>query len=90
MTAARTLMVILASAAGLVAGWALSQQYLGQHRSALFSPSRRRRHAALGYLAGRGTPETLRLLRDYLAWERHPVLRRRGLRVMRELELALG
>jgi len=67
VTAARTLMVILASAAGVVVGWALSQQYLGQHRSALFSPSVRRRHAALGYLAGRGTPETVRLLRDYLA-----------------------
>jgi len=90
VTAARTLMVILASAAGVVVGWALSQQYLGQHRSALFSPSVRRRHAALGYLAGRGTPETVRLLRDYLAWERHPVLRRRGLRVARELERALG
>ena len=86
----RSLMVALASVAGLVAGWALSQQYLGQHRSALFSPSLRRRHAALGYLAGRATPETISLLRDYLAWERHPVLRRRGLRVVRELELALG
>jgi hypothetical protein len=83
-------MVVLASAAGLVAGWALSQHYLGRHRSALFSPSIRRRHAALGYLAGRATPETVRLLRDYLTWERHPVLRRRGLRVMRELELAHG
>lgn len=90
MTAPRTLMVVLASAAGLVAGWALSQHYMGQHRSALFSPSIRRRHAALGYLAGRGTAETVRLLRDYLAWEQHPVLRRRGLRVIRELELGLG
>lgn len=90
MTAPRTLLVMLATVGGLVAGWALSQHYLGQHRSALFSPSLRRRHAALGYLAGRGTPETVRLLRDYLTWERHPVLRRRGLRVMRELELALG
>jgi hypothetical protein len=67
----------------------LAQRYLGSHRAALFSPSPRRRHAAIGWLAGRPSPDTVRLLRDYLAWERHPVLRRRGLRVVQELERAL-
>ncbi len=90
MTAPRTLFVAIATAAGLLGGWMLAQKYLGAHKAALFSPSLRRRHAALGFLAGRAAPETVRLLRDYLAWERHPVLRRRGLRVVRELELALG
>jgi hypothetical protein len=86
----RPLVVALAVAAGLAAGWSLSRRYLRHHHGALFSPRPRRRHAALGYLAGRPTPETVRLLRDYLAWERHPVLRRRAARVVRELELALG
>lgn len=90
MRVSRPLVVALAVAAGLTAGWSLSRRYLRQHHAALFSPKLRRRHAALGYLAGRPTPETVRLLRDYLAWERHPVLRRRAARVVRELELALG
>jgi hypothetical protein len=67
----------------------LGQYYLGWHRSALFSPRLRRRHAALGFLAGRPSADAVRLLRDYLVWEKHPVLRRRAARVVRELELAL-
>ena len=58
MTAQRPLLVTLAVAAGLTAGWTLSRRYLRRHREALFSPKLRRRHAALGYLAGRPTPET--------------------------------
>jgi hypothetical protein len=90
MRAYRPLFVALAATAGLAAGWALSHRYMRQHKAALFSPKLRRRHAALGYLAGRPYPETVRLLRDYLAWERHPALRRRAARLARELELALG
>jgi hypothetical protein len=74
----------------VVTGWLLAQRYLDRHRAALFSPRLLRRHAALGYLAGRPSPDAVRLLRDYLAWERHPVLRRRAAKVVRELELALG
>ena len=86
----RTLSVVAAAALGAAAGWVLAQQYLHRHQAALFSPKLRRRHAALGYLAGYPAPETVRLLRDYLAWERHPLLRRRAIRVVRELEHALG
>jgi hypothetical protein len=90
VTASRSALVALATVAGLLAGWALSRRYLERYRAALFSPGLHRRHAALGYLAGHPGPDTVRLLRDYLAWERHPVLRRRATRVMRELELAAG
>ena len=90
MTASRSVLVALATAAGVVTGWALSRRYLERHRAALFSAGPRRRHAALGYIAGHPGPDTLRLLRDYLAWERHPVLRRRAVRVLKELELAAG
>ena len=90
MTALRPVLIVLASAAGLATGWVLAQRYLQRHQAALFSPKPRRRHAALGYLVGHPGPDTLRVLRDYLAWERHPVLRRRARRVVRELEHSLG
>jgi hypothetical protein len=86
----RLLALALAAAAGVGAGWVLAQRYLQQHQADLFSPQVRRRHAALGYLAGRPAPETLHLLRDYLSWERNPGLRRRALRVRREVEHALA
>jgi len=90
VTPFRVLALGLAAAAGVGTGWILAQRYLHQHQADLFSPQARRRHAALGYLAGRPEPETLHLLRDYLSWERHPVLRRRALRVVREVEHALA
>ena len=90
MRAPRGLLVIAASAAGLAAGWLLAQRYLEHHRQALFSKAPRLRHAALGYLSGHASPETIRLLRDYVAWEPRRVLKRRGLRVLRELEAAIA
>ena len=33
--------------------------------------------------------ETLRLLKDYLGWESRPLLRRRGLQLLRQLERTL-
>ncbi|NOT06723.1 MAG: hypothetical protein HOP28_00820 [Gemmatimonadales bacterium] len=89
MTAPRPLLVGLATAAGLAVGWVLAQQYLGRNRQALFSPGARRRHAALGALAGNPSPETVRLLRDYLAWEPNAGLKRRAKRVLWEMEHAL-
>ena len=86
----RGLLVVAAVAAGLTTGWLLAQRYLDQHKRALFSTAPRLRHAALGYLAGRPSPDTLRLLRDYLTWEKNPGLKRRGVRVIRELEAALA
>ena len=90
MSALRLVWVGFATVAGLATGWVFAQRYLERHQAALFSPKRRRRHAALGYLVGHPDRETLRLLRDYLAWEPHPALRRRARRVVRELEHALG
>jgi hypothetical protein len=75
--------------AGVVAGWALAQQRLTSHRRDLFSPRPLRRLAALSYLAGEGDVETVRLLRDYLAWERQPMLRRRGEALLRRMEASL-
>jgi hypothetical protein len=49
-----------------------------------------RRLAALGYLAGQDGVETARLLRDYLAWERQPVLRRRAEAILKRLQSTLA
>lgn len=77
-------------AAGAVGGWLLAQRRLTLHRRDLFSPRPLRRLAALGFLAGQTGVGTIRLLRDYLAWERQPVLRRRAQAILRALEATLA
>lgn len=86
MKATRTLAVTLAVAAGFAIGWRLAERHLVRHKSALFSPSWVRRRAALSYLAGQASPATVRLLRDYLAWEPTVSLRRRAQRLVRRME----
>jgi hypothetical protein len=71
---------------GAAAGWVLAQRRLTFHRRDLFSARPMRRLAALGFLAGQGGVETVRLLRDYVAWERQPVLRRRAETILRRRE----
>jgi hypothetical protein len=77
-------------AAGAGAGWLLAQQRFSFHRRDLFSPRPLRRMAALGFLAGQSGVETVRLLRDYLSWERQPALRRRAEAIVRRLEATLA
>ena len=69
-------------AVGMLA-WTWPLEAFSRH---LFSSSALRRFAALGYLSGRPTLETARLLRDYVRWESHPLLRRRGEHVLRQVE----
>ena len=82
----RGLLVAGGAVVGAAAGWVLAQRRLTFHRRDLFSPRPMRRLAALGYLAGQGGVETVRLLRDYVSWERQPVLRRRAETILRRLE----
>ena len=82
----RGLLFATGAMVGATAGWVLAQRRLTFHRRDLFSPRPMRRLPALGYLAGQGDVETVRLLRDYLAWERLPVLRRRAETILRRLE----
>lgn len=76
-------------AIGLAAGWVMHQRRLASHRQALFSPRPLRRLAALGFLAGQADVETVRLLRDYLGWERQPMLKRRATAIVRRMEETL-
>lgn len=75
---------------GAVLGIMVAQRTMGRHRRDLFSPRPLRRLAALGYLNGHPSVESVRLLRDYLAWEPQPLLRRRAETVMRRMEARLG
>jgi hypothetical protein len=60
-----------------------------QYRRDLFSRHPLRRFAALSYLRARPSMGTMRLLREYIAWERMPVLRERGVRLMQHVESTL-
>lgn len=75
---------------GAVAGWYVAQQRLERHRQDLFSRHPLRRMAALGFLAGQGGADTIRLLRDYVGWEPQPMLRRRGEALLRRMQASLA
>jgi hypothetical protein len=76
--------------AGMAAGWMLAQQRLAHHRNDLFSRHPLRRMAALQFLSGQGGVATVRLLRDYVAWEMQPMLRRRGEALLRRMQASLA
>lgn len=63
---------------GVLVGAVVWGQLVRRASRDLFCPTPLRRLAALGYLAGRPGPETVLLLAEYVAWERQPLLRRRG------------
>jgi hypothetical protein len=85
----RTWLLVGGIVIGAAAGWLLAQRRLTYHRRDLFSPRPLRRLAALGFLAGQDGVETVRLLRDYLAWERQPMLRKRAEAIVRRMEATL-
>jgi hypothetical protein len=75
---------------GLVVGTAVWAGALDLTRSGLFSPNPVRRFGAVSYLATRPSVDTARLLRDYVRWEPHPLLRRRGRQALAAVEAALA
>lgn len=80
----------MAFGVGTVIGAVLAQHSMGKYRRNLFSGHPLRRLSALGYLNGHPSVEAVRLLRDYLAWEEHPILRRRAESIVRRMESKLG
>jgi hypothetical protein len=75
--------------AGVAIGWLVAGRRERLHRADLFHPRPLRRLAALGWLEGQPGAETLRLLRDYLVWERVPLLQRRAGGLLRRFEATL-
>ena len=74
---------------GLIIGLVLWSTQIRRCRRDLFSGRPLRRLAALGYLSGRPSVDTARLLTEYVSWERQPVLRRRAQRMLRRMQTYL-
>jgi hypothetical protein len=73
-------------AAGAVAAFLVRDQ-MSRHRRDLFSPRALRRLAALGYMAGEQTSvDNINLLRDFVIWERRPLLRSRAKAIVARME----
>ncbi len=91
--AARWLRTIGLTLAGTVAVSALGvlfvRDQVHRHRRDLFSPRPLRRLAALTYIGKHPDVENARLLRDFLTWEKEPLLRRRASAILERMERAL-
>jgi hypothetical protein len=67
---------------GLLLGAFVWSAQIQRSRRELFSRNPMKRYAALGYLGGRPGLDSVRILTEYVAWERTPALRRRGQRLL--------
>jgi hypothetical protein len=91
VTSGRTRQLAALGFLGGAACGALAWSHLQkQYRRDLFSKHPLRRFAALSYLRTRPSVSTVRLLREYIAWERKPLLRQRGVSLMRHVESQLS
>lgn len=82
---------LLAAAAVAALGALLVRDQISRHRRDLFSPHPLRRLAALGYLGSRtASVDLILLLRDFIAWEPRPLIRRRAGSILIRLEEALA
>lgn len=81
--------LLAAAGAGVLAVLFVRDQ-MSRHRRDLFSSRPLRRLAALGYIAG-GPPtvDSVRLLRDFISWERQPLIRRQATQVLSKMERSL-
>lgn len=77
---------LLGAAAVVGLGAWLARDQMVRHRRDLFSPHPLRRLAALGYLRGRADIDNVLLLRDFLAWEEKPMLRKRAASILESME----
>lgn len=69
----------------------LVRDQIHRHKRELFSPHPIRRLAALGYLGREpASVDSILLLRDFMAWEQQPLLRRRAAAVIERMEDALA
>lgn len=64
----------------------LARDQMDRHKRDLFSPHPLRRLAALGYLRSHPDVDNVLLLRDFLAWEERPLLRKRAASVLESME----
>ena len=82
---------LLAVAAAAALGALLLRDQISRSRRDLFSPHPLRRLAALEYLGGvPASVDTVLLLRDFLAWEQRPLLRKRAQGVLARVEAGVA
>jgi hypothetical protein len=82
---------VLTLAAVTALGVLLVRDQINRHRRDLFNPHPIRRLAALGFLGREpASVDNVLLLRDFMAWERQPLLRRRAASVLERMEDALA
>ena len=89
MSKQRASFVAVGFLGGVAAGSLVWSRLQRQYRRNLFSRYTLRRVAALGYLRARPSVNTAQLLREYVAWEPRPILRERGVRMLKRLEATL-
>lgn len=80
---------ILGFTIGLVAGAVAWSTVQHTYRKDLFNRNPLRRFVALGHLTNNPSVATVQLLREFIAWERHPSLRARAVRMLRDVEKLL-
>lgn len=85
-----TLGFALGFAAGAVAGYVWWTREQARHQRALYHPKPMRRLAALGYLSGQPSVDAMMVLREYLGWEKNPVLQHRARQLLTRFENALA
>ena len=84
-------LALLTVGAAVALGVLVVHDQIARHRRELFSSRPLRRMAALSYLAGReATVEAVQLLRDFVAWEPKPMIRRRAIRILNRMERSLA
>jgi hypothetical protein len=82
--------VLLAVGLAAALGTFVVRGQISRHRRNLFSKHALRRFAALGYIAGLGaTVELVQLLRDFVGWEPHRLLRNRAASILDRMEQQL-
>lgn len=78
--------VVAAATVGALAAWLVRDQ-ISRHRKDLFSSHALRRLAALGHMArANATVDHITLLRDFIAWEPRPLLRKRARAILERME----
>ena len=82
--------VLLAVGVTAAIGTFVVRDQMTRHRRNLFSKHALRRFAALGYIGGlRATVELVQLLRDFVGWEPHQLLKRRAATILARMETEL-
>ncbi|MGH7468880.1 MAG: hypothetical protein ACRENP_13060 [Longimicrobiales bacterium] len=81
--------LLVAGVAAAIGAFVVRDQ-MSRHRRNLFSKHALRRFAALGYLAGlKASVELVQLLRDFVGWEPHQLLRNRAAGILDRMETEL-